>query len=134
MPVQPFSSSYIPATFSFPGPMEVQSGNFVWTNPFPSVSIVSVQATAGRFTQAVANPVTFDVNYYDPDTELWVTIFTTQANRPKVLAGELMGTIAVPDITSLTLGMGLSVDVDGTGGGATPTDEDFNVIVLMRAE
>lgn len=134
MPVQPFSYSLQTVTFSFPGPLEVQSGNFVWVNPYTAATIVQVQAAAGRFTQAVADPVIFDVNYYDPDTELWVTIFTTQAERPTVPAGELIGDLAVPDIVNLEQGMALCVDVDATGGGATPTDEDYNVMILMRVE
>lgn len=42
------------------------------------------------------------------------SIFTTQANRPRVLAGQRTGT-SVPDITSLSVGSYLTVDIDQAG-------------------
>lgn len=134
MPVQPAPSSIAQVTFTFPGPLVVSSGNFVWANPFNNADIMQVQATSGRTTPAAASTVIFDVNYYNPDTDTWVTIYTNQANRPSVLPGEMIGEPTVPDIVSLDQGMCLTVDVDTVGGGATPTDEDFTVIILMRVD
>ncbi len=57
-----------------------------------------------------------------------------QANRPTVPAGELIGAATTPAITALEQGMALCVDVDAIGGGATPTDEDYNVMILMEVE
>lgn len=43
------------------------------------------------------------------------TMFTTQANRPKVLDGQNAGADAVPDITSISKGDRIDFDIDQVG-------------------
>ncbi|KKL92189.1 hypothetical protein LCGC14_1887180, partial [marine sediment metagenome] len=54
-----------------------------------------------------------------------VTIFTTQANRPKVLDGDAdgIGVAAVPDVTAIAAGEYLTFDIDQTGSGGTEGDD-----------
>lgn len=46
-----------------------------------------------------------------------VTIFSTQANRPRVPAGGNGGALAVPDVTAIADGEYLTVDIDAIGSG-----------------
>jgi hypothetical protein len=43
------------------------------------------------------------------------TIFTTQANRPKVLAATTVGALAIPDIVAVAAGDVITIDVDQIG-------------------
>jgi hypothetical protein len=119
--------------FAFPGPLTITTGTFAWRCPFPEVYIRWVQCNLGRGYAAAATDVIVDVNKYDANaaTPSWATIYTTQANRPKVLAGNWLGAAAVPDVQTLLLGDVLTVDIDQTGGGATPTDQDLLVQIVM---
>jgi len=49
------------------------------------------------------------------------TIFTTQANRPKILAGATVGAEAVPDQAVIAAGDVLTVDVDVAAGAVNAT-------------
>lgn len=58
-----------------------------------------------------------------------VTIFTTQANRPRVAAGTNGGVISMPDVTSFADGDYLTVDVDQVGSGSAGSDVTVGVVV-----
>jgi hypothetical protein len=43
------------------------------------------------------------------------TIFTTQASRPKIFAGQTLVSTSTPNVTELTTGDYLTVDIDQIG-------------------
>lgn len=59
-----------------------------------------------------------------------VTIFTTQANRPKILASAFTGVAPAPDVTTYNAGDYLSCDVDQVG--STVAGSDLTVSVRLR--
>jgi len=60
------------------------------------------------------------------------TIFTTQANRPRIPAGSTTGDSGTPDITSLVEGDKLTIDIDQVG--ATTAGEDLTAEVVCEQE
>jgi hypothetical protein len=59
------------------------------------------------------------------------TIFTTQANRPKILAAaHATAAIATPDVTAYSLGDYLTIDLDQVG--VTPAGADLTIGVLYH--
>ncbi len=56
------------------------------------------------------------------------TIFTTQSNRPTILAGQTSGTSGTPNITSFSKGQILSVDIDQVGSGTAGTNLMIDVV------
>jgi hypothetical protein len=56
------------------------------------------------------------------------TVFSTQANRPKVVAGANAGLSVAPDVTALAVGDRLSIDVDQVGS-STPGGDNLMVNV-----
>lgn len=117
------------ATFTVSGLVSVTPGTFIWVCPYDEAQIAFVRAYLGVNAAPTAQPVIVDVNKYYASmaTPGWTTIFTNQANRPKVLVGDWLGATTVPNILSLVAGDALSVDVDQAGGGATPGD--YNLVV-----
>lgn len=122
-----------PVEFGFPGVVSVVQGTFIWQCPFDRAYIKEVFINLGRGYAPASTDVIVDVNKYDTDiaTPSWGTIFTTQANRPRVVVGDTFGAIATPDVRYLVKGDALTVDVDQAGGGATPTDYDLFVSVML---
>lgn len=57
------------------------------------------------------------------------TIFTTQANRPKISAGSNSGESGTPNITSINKGDRLSVDTDQVGS-TIPGGDDLLVTII----
>lgn len=120
-------------TFTFPGQVETATGTVQWINPFPSATIVNVRLSLGLNKTAGAD-LTCDVNKHTHGaTPTSNTIFTTQANRPKIASGNTTGSSATPDVTSLDEGDTLTVDIDTDGQGATPTAEDLTVQIYLVA-
>lgn len=120
--------------FGSPGALSVASGTFTWLCDYPAIEVIACRAHLGRGSVPASTDVIVDVNAAsDPDTPVFATIFTTQANRPRVLVGDQVGARAQPDIKLFTRGAQLSVDIDQTGGGATPTDSDLVVTIYMMA-
>ena len=58
------------------------------------------------------------------------TMFTTQANRPKVLDGENAGADAVPDITAIAKGDRIDFDIDQIGS-TTPGGNPLRVTIVF---
>lgn len=56
------------------------------------------------------------------------TIFTTQANRPQIAAGETQGDSGTPDVTSLAEGDKITVDIDQVGSGTAGADLTIEVV------
>ena len=124
-------------TFYKSGTIDGQSdGEVMWVCEFEQAEIIHCRASMGRDGEPAAE-VIVDVNKYDNGaTPTLETIYSTQANRPRVQAGELIGDETVPDVVSLVRGDGLCIDVDQGDGHATPTAEDLtvNVLMLVRSE
>lgn len=119
--------------FAFSGSLSVQSGTFIWFNEWPSLSIVGVRAILGRGSTPASQNVIVDVNKGSSQSPSFLTLFTTQANRPSISVGNQYSSLAVPDTTTLTQYDMLTVDIDQAGGGATPTDTNLTVIVYLKA-
>lgn len=124
-------------TFAQSGTLETGTGSFMWVCEFDEAEIQYVRCALGRDSVPASTDVIVDVNKYDANaaTPSWATIFTTQANRPKVLVGDTFGEPAEPDVIILARGDALTIDIDQVGGGATPTDEDLivNVFLIVRS-
>lgn len=102
------------------------SSRFVW--PY-AVSVEGVRLVAG--TPPTGSGITVDVNKMLAATPATVTtIFTTQANRPTVPAGNYAGSEAVPDVKSFAAGDMLRVDIDLVG--STTPGSDLTVVVRYR--
>jgi hypothetical protein len=118
--------------FRYAGTLSTSTGAIVWRCPFDNAKIQSVACTLGIGASPNSTDVIVDVNYYDSQaaTPAWSTIYTTQANRPKVTVGNQIGTATVPDIVDLVEGDMLTFDIDQVGGG-TNTDSDLLVTIYM---
>jgi len=112
-----------------PGALSVSSGSTVWRCPFDNIKIVECAATLGIGSTPNSTDVIIDINKYDSVLVSWASIYTTQANRPKVVVGSQIGVSTTPDIVALVKGDLLSVDIDQIGGG-TNTDKDLVISIL----
>lgn len=82
--------------------------------PF-AATIINVTAAVG--TAPTGADIVLDVN------KNGVTVFTTQANRPRILAGTFQESVdAVPDIVSVVNDEYLTVDVDAVGSVVAGSD------------
>lgn len=118
-------------TFGYFGTLNITVGTSVWVCPAPAATILYCRAALGRTYTAASQDVIVDVNKGTGATPTYSTIYTTQANRPRVLHGQQIGPKRYPDVVSLLEGDSLTVDIDQTGGGATPNDKDLTVTVYM---
>lgn len=89
--------------------------------------LISIARTIARVriysdTAPVGSDLIIDIN------KNGVTIWTTQANRAKVVAGANAGTTTTFDVTAVAAGDRLSVDVDQVGSG-TPGGNDLLVTI-----
>jgi hypothetical protein len=74
-----------------------------------AVNIASIYVDIPPDNEPVGDDAIFDVNLDG------TTMFTNQANRPKVLDGQNEGAAVVPDITFVPAGGKVTVDVDQVG-------------------
>lgn len=120
-------------TFTDSGPVSVGQGTFVWVCEYDEIEIRTCRAYLSPGSTPAATAVIVDINASRPSQGLpaWTTIYTNQANRPRVIVGQTIGTPTTPDITRLLLGDMLSIDRDQAGGGATPTDLNLAVNILF---
>jgi len=58
------------------------------------------------------------------------TLFTTQANRPTIAAGEVSASVALPNVTTLDLGDVITVDCDQVGSSVASTGFTIAISVL----
>lgn len=124
----------IVVTFAFPDdPLEAREGEAVWTCEFPEATIIASRVTLGPGSAPAAENVIGDVHKGTGATPTFTTIYTTQANRPKVLVGQQRGDRTQPDVRTLVEGDMLRADMDVIGGGATPTDRMATLNVYMIA-
>jgi len=91
---------------TFTGTLAVGVGNaeFPVVRPLTIVGVTPRASTAPTGADAI-----FDLN------KNGTTVFTTQSNRPRVTDGNKLGSITVPDVTSVAEGDYLTVDCDQIG-------------------
>ena len=58
------------------------------------------------------------------------TLFTTQANRPTIVASGVSASVALPDVTTLALGDVITVDCDQVGSSVASTGFTIAISVL----
>lgn len=106
-------------TFSIPVVLTVGAGAMRWYVD-QSYTINTVLASVG--TAPTGASLIFDVN------KNGTTIFTTQADRPTIVAGEFVDLASTPAVTSLVSGDYLTVDIDQIGS----TVAGANAVVRIR--
>lgn len=95
------------ATFTRTGDVSVTTGVARFKFPFAATLI---NVTAAVNTAPTGADIILDIH------KNGTTIFTTQANRPRILAGTFQETVdAVPDVTSVANDQYLTVDIDQIG-------------------
>lgn len=105
------------------GAASVTSGSLPWVNPYSrTLDILGVILSAGIAPTGSALIMDTHKN--------GTTIFTTQANRPKILAGQLVGTLAVPDVVTLAPGERITFDIDAVG--STVAGSDVTATIVLR--
>jgi hypothetical protein len=109
------------------------TGTFAWRCPWEQAVIESVVISLGKGSSPAAASLIVDVNKAVAGSDTFTTIFSTQANRPRILVAGHESTAAVPDTLTLEEGDRLTFDIDQIGGGATPTDSDLLVTVYLWA-
>lgn len=118
--------------FGYRGVVVQHIGTAAWVCPFPQARIQSCRAHLGRGYAPASQQVIVDVNKgTDSATPTYTTIYTTQANRPRIQVGQQIGVPTVPNIIELVEGESLTVDIDQAGGGASPTDYELVVTIYM---
>lgn len=107
--------------FSFTGPLSAQPGTLRFYNFTGSPRVIhNVWASVG--TAPTGADLIIDVN------KGGTTIFTTQNNRPTVVAGSNVSTPAVPDVTLFESGSYLTVDIDQVGSTVAGADLTVGVV------
>lgn len=120
-PAGPIGQSTLPWTKT--GTLTTITGALDFPMPFDG-TILGVSARAG--TGPTGADLIFDVN------KNGTTIFTTQANRPKIVAGSLSTASEVTnmDVTSFVAGDYISIDIDQVG--STIAGADVTVVIRYR--
>jgi len=86
-----------------------------------SIGLKSVNAVTAQDTIIDIN---FDLENAGDPTD--ASIFTNQANRPKILVGQKNGVSGLPDTVALTAGMLIGISVDQSGTISGPVTVSFN--------
>jgi hypothetical protein len=102
--VQQFT--YQVQVFTVPGTLSVGTGRAKFYIPGP-ITLGNVRASVG--TAPTGADITIDVN------KNGTTVFTTQANRPKIFAGQTLVSTSTPNITEFSAGDYITVDIDTIG-------------------
>ena len=110
------------ATFERTADLSVGSGNSRYRFPF-AATLLGV--TAAINTAPTGASVILDVN------KNGTTVYTTQANRPTILAGaNATAAETVPDVTAIAVGDYLTIDIDQIG--STVAGADATVFIRYR--
>lgn len=118
----------------FPGALEPLVGTSVcWVCEHPSFKILGARAALAVGSEAPTGGVVVDINASLSGASP-TTIFTNQANRPKIDEGTQVGLRTMePDVSILSQGDYLTFDVDVAANGATPVAYDLTVFVYGYA-
>jgi hypothetical protein len=101
------------AVFAKEGTLAVAAGKTRFRFPF-AARILGVSAAVDTAPTGAA--VIVDVN------KNGTTLYTTQANRPAIAAGQTAASETVPDVTAVVAGDELKVDIDQIGSSAAGAD------------
>lgn len=104
----PAGISFILPIFSWSGELEVATGLAPFIAPW-DMNVDAVVMGVGFGQEPLGDDIIADVNLNN------VTIFTTQANRPRILAGSTLSAFAIPDVTFVAQGQVLTPDIDQIG-------------------
>lgn len=114
------ASSASLATFSFPGVVAAQTGTARFVMPAAGTLVGVVCSVSSAPT---GQALICDLN------KNGTTVFSTQANRPRVADGAFASAaLAVPDTTSFSLLDYYTLDIDQIGTGAAGSDLVVNVM------
>jgi hypothetical protein len=130
-PLSPAALAYYEAiTWDIPGVQSTFVGKAPWLCTYDAFVITEVLLILNFGSTPASTDLIYDVDKYDTHlaTPASVTIFTTQAHRPRVVVGNRESSSVVPDVTVLLRGDQLTVDCDQAGGGAG-TDAGAQLIV-----
>lgn len=123
--------------FEFPGPIAAMTGDIPWVCEYPAATVIGCRAFIGinQTAGAGATPtdIIVDVNKGTSAAPTPTTIYTTQANRPRIAAGQFIGTRTIPDTKTLVTGDFLTVDIDDLGGEGAGADSHITVNVYLVA-
>lgn len=100
-------------TYTYPSTLVVGAGT---VRRYFSHAGTFTNVVAGVGTQPTGASILVDIN------KNGTTIFTTQANRPTILASTSSDTSSVPDVTTFVAGDYLTVDIDQIGAGVAGAD------------
>ncbi len=120
-------------TFAYASSLQVQTGKSVWVCPFPQARVISATASIGNGTPPTGADIIADINKGSGLTPTFSTIFTTQGNRPRVLAGNRVGAPATPDLAQreMVTGDTLLVDIDQVGSSTAGSDLSITVLFFV---
>ncbi len=118
-----YSDALHAMTWNFTGADLTVTTGTVRLRPPRGGTILYVRCSAG--TAPAGQDIIVDINRGG------TTIFTTQANRPKVPAGSNDGSSAVPDVTSFNAGDVFTCDIDQVG--STTAGKDLVVTMFWVA-
>ncbi len=85
-----------------------------------------IDASCAVNTTPTTDAVIIDINLDG------TTIFTTQANRPQIEAGDNVGTSGTPDITEMSNGSSIQIEIDQTDSGDTAADLTCQIRISFR--
>ncbi|MUN41396.1 hypothetical protein [Actinomadura litoris] len=106
--------------FSYTGILSVRTGTGrIYNDTGRALTIGTVRASAA--TGPAGQSLIIDVH------KSGTTIYTTQANRPTIAAGQVTGTGGVPDVATWAAGEYLTVDIDQVG--TTTPGSDLTVTI-----
>jgi hypothetical protein len=130
------SMSAFPETvvFALEGDVFPLVGTSAWVCEYPQATILGVRAALGRGYTPAEDDIIVDVNVGSGATPTMSSIFTDEADQPRVLVDEQIGARVAPTaVTELVLGDVLTVDVDQAGGGDPATDRDLIINIHLMA-
>lgn len=110
---------------SAPGTLSVGAGAFKFALPY-SARVIAARAAVG--TAPTGANLIVDIN------KNGTTIYTTQANRPTVVAGGTVGTLAIPDTPQAVFIQGDYITVDIDQIGSTVAGADLTVVIQMQGD
>lgn len=112
---------YTVQTFTAPGTLTSYSGKARWFSP-ADFEITAI--TVGCGTAPVGQPIVVDINLNG------ASIFTDQANRPRILEGNFFATGVAPNNRFVDQNEYLTVDIDQVG--STFAGSDLVVVIQMK--
>jgi hypothetical protein len=119
-------------TFTMDGNVFALTGTNVWVCEHPQATIVAVRASLGRGYMPSNQAVIVNVKKGSGATPTFASIFTADADRPRIPVGLQIGARMPPTaIMELVEGDCLTVDVDQGDTAEPPTAQDLTVSICL---